>query len=476
MSAPPQSDEALWTAAEAAKALGARAGSAWQASGVSIDSRTIAPGDLFVAIRGPRADGHDFAKAAFERGAVAAVVERAIEGCAPERLLLVPDTLAGLEALGKAARARTHAKIIAVTGSVGKTGTKEALKLALARQAKTTASLASLNNLWGVPLSLARMPRDAAYGIFELGMNHPGELGPLSRLVRPHVAIVTTVATAHSEFFDSLIDIADAKAEIFQGMEGGVAVLNRDNALYPILAMAARAAGVERIIGFGAHNEADARLISYSSRQGSSEVTARILGHMLEYRIGAPGRHWALNSLAVLATVAAVGADLPAAAAALADLSAPKGRGELHRVTLTGGSFELIDDSYNASPASMRAAIEILSASEPGSGGRRIAILGDMLELGSGSPRLHAALAEPLHAGRIDLVFTAGPLMALLHEALPPAMRGARAPDAETLLPLATAAIRPGDVVVVKGSYGSRMGKVVEALLALDRPPRAVNG
>jgi UDP-N-acetylmuramoyl-tripeptide--D-alanyl-D-alanine ligase len=476
MNAAQQGQDALWTAPEAAAALGLFSKASWQASGVSIDSRTVAPGDLFVAIRGPRADGHDYVKPAFEHGAVAAVVEHEIAGCAAERLLIVTDTLAALEALARAARTRSRAKIVAVTGSVGKTSTKEALKLVLSRQAKTTASLASLNNLWGVPLSLARMPRDAAYGVFELGMNHPGELDPLSKLVRPDVAIITTIATAHSEFFDSLIGIADAKAEIFRGMKGGVAVLNRDNAFFPVLAMAARSAGVERIIGFGAHGEAEARLLSYRPSATGSEVSAEILGHTLDYKIGAAGRHWALNSLAVLAAVSALGADVAEAAAALAALSAPKGRGALHRVALQSGSFEVIDDSYNASPASMRAAIEILSASEPASGGRRIAILGDMLELGTGSPRLHAALAEPLHAGRIDLVFTAGPLMGLLYDALPDEMRGAKAPDVETLAPIVCAALRPGDVVLVKGSHGSRMDKMLERLLALGQPPRAVNG
>jgi UDP-N-acetylmuramoyl-tripeptide--D-alanyl-D-alanine ligase len=476
MNAAQQGQDALWTAPEAAAALGLLSKASWQAGGVSIDSRTVAPGDLFVAIRGPRADGHDYVKPAFDHGAVAAVVEHEIADCAAERLLIVTDTLAALEALARAARTRSRAKIVAVTGSVGKTGTKEALKLVLSRQAKTSASLASLNNLWGVPLSLARMPRDAAYGVFELGMNHPGELDPLSRLVRPDVAIITTIATAHSEFFDSLIDIADAKAEIFRGMKGGVAVLNRDNAFFPVLAMAARSAGVERIIGFGAHKEAEARLLSYRPSMSGSEVSAEILGRTLDYTIGAAGRHWAINSLAVLAAVSALGADVAEAAAALAALSAPKGRGALHRVALQSGSFEVIDDSYNASPASMRAAIEILSASEPASGGRRIAILGDMLELGSGSPRLHAALAEPLHAGRIDLVFAAGPLMGQLYDALPAEMRGAKAADVDTLAPIVSAALKPGDVVLVKGSHGSRMDKMLERLLALGQTPRAVNG
>lgn len=466
----------LWTSEEAARATGGRATAPWRACGVSIDSRTLELGDVFVAIKGPRADGHDFVKDALARGAAAAVVARAPAGCERAPLLLVEDTQSALEQLGRAARARCRAKVIAVTGSVGKTGTKEALKLALEGQGKTTASLASFNNQWGVPLSLARMPRDAAFGIFELGMNHPGELGPLSRLVRPDVAVITTIAAVHMAYFDTVMDIAEAKTEIFAGMNGGTAVLNRDNAFFPILLVNAYAARLKRVISFGAHPESQVRLLAFKPSATGSEVTAHIEKRELTYRLGVPGRHWALNSLAVLAAVSAVGGDVSVAAAALGNLAAPKGRGRRHRIMLSGGSFELIDDSYNASPTSMRAAFEILSASEPGPDGRRIAVLGDMLELGPDSPRLHAALGGPLRAGRIQLVFTAGRFMAALHAALPEAMRGAHAESAETLAPHVTAAVRPGDVVSVKGSAGSRMGKVVEALLALDQMPRAVNG
>lgn len=466
----------LWTADEAARATGGRNTRAWQAQGVSIDSRTLAREDLFVAIKGPNTDGHAHVKDALLRGAAAAIVSHVPEDCGGAPLLLVEDTQAALEALGRAARLRGRTKVIAVTGSVGKTGTKEALRLVLERQAKTSASLASLNNLWGVPLSLARMPRDAVYGVFEIGMNHPGELAPLSRLVRPDVAVITTVAAVHMEFFETVMDIAEAKAEIFAGMSGGVAVLNRDNPFFPILLVGAYSAGVERVIGFGAHPDAQMRLVGYAADATGADVAARFDGRDLHYRLGVPGRHWALNSLAVIAAASAVGADLDAALASLADLAAPKGRGRRHRILIPGGSFELIDDSYNASPTSMRAAFEILSASEPGPGGRRLAALGDMLELGPDSPRLHAALAGPLRAGRIDLVFTAGALMAALHDALPPEMRGAHAPNSDALARLLVEAVRPGDVIVVKGSLGSRMGRVIEALLGLDATPRAVNG
>jgi UDP-N-acetylmuramoyl-tripeptide--D-alanyl-D-alanine ligase len=467
---------ALWRSDEVVRATGGASNAAWRASGVSIDSRSAEPGDLFVAIKGPRVDGHAFVAAALERGAVAAVVTAVPAGCERAPLVVVEDTQAALEALGRAARARANAKVIAVTGSVGKTGTKEALKLVLERQGRTTASAASLNNLWGVPLSLARMPRDAQYGVFELGMNHPGELAPLAALVAPNVAIVTTIAAVHMEFFDTIMDIAEAKAEIFSGMRGGVAVLNRDNPFFPVLIVSAYAAEVERVISFGAHPEAQMRLLAYKPAPTGSDVSAHFEGREIKYRLGVSGRHWAFNSLAVLAAVHAVGADVDQAAAALGELAAPKGRGKRHRVALAGGSFELIDDSYNASPASMRGAIEILANSKPSAAGRRIAALGDMLELGPESARLHAGLESALRAGHIDLVFSAGTFMRALHEALPPEMRGSHAETSEALAKILVEQVRPGDVVTVKGSLGSRMAKVVEALLALHRMPHAVNG
>ena len=466
----------LWTSDEVARATGGVTTATWQATGVSIDSRTIEPHDLFVAIKGPQFDGHDFAPAALARGAAAAVVAFVPKACEKAPLVVVGDTQAALESLGRAARARTNAKVIAVTGSVGKTGTKEALKLVLGRQGKTAASAASFNNLWGVPLSLARMPRDAEYGIFEIGMNHPGELGPLSYLVSPHVAIITTIAPVHTEFFDSVMGIAEAKAEIFLGMRGGTAILNRDNPFFPMLIVSAYAAGVERVISFGAHPEAQIRLAAFKPGATGSDVTAQFDGREIKYRIGVPGRHWAINSLAVLAAVSIVGADIGWAAETLAELAAPKGRGKRHQIALANGSFELIDDSYNASPTSMRGAIEILATSEPGSGGRRIAVLGDMLELGPDSERLHAALEAPLRTGGIDLVFTAGKFMRALHDALPAAMRGGHADNSEALAKILAAQVHPGDVVTVKGSLGSRMAKVVDALIALNRTPRAVNG
>ena len=470
---------ALWTSAEAVAATQGRSAGGWVASGVSIDSRTVEFGDLFVALKGPRFDGHDYVAKAFAAGAAAAMVGHVPDGLpAGAPLLTVPDTLEGLNQLGRAARQRVGARIIAVTGSVGKTGTKEALGHCLSAQGATHASVGSFNNLWGVPLSLARMPTDTQFGVFEIGMNHPGEIVPLTRLVRPHVAIITTVEAVHLGNFPSLPAIADAKAEIFQGVEpDGVAVLNRDNPYFEQLAARARESGIRRIIGFGAAPEAEARLVNLAQHPTCSCVSADIEGQAITYKIGAPGRHWVMNSLAVLAALKAVGADLGMAGLALASLAPPKGRGRRHRIETPAGGVELIDDSYNASPVSMRAAFETLAGARPGPRGRRIAVLGDMLELGSQSAALHAGLAVDLEAAGIDLVCTAGPMMAELNRALPPKRRGPHAADSQGLVGPVRELLRGGDVVLVKGSYGSRMGVVVEALLApAAAPAKAVNG
>jgi UDP-N-acetylmuramoyl-tripeptide--D-alanyl-D-alanine ligase len=459
----------LWTAREVTNALGLPAGADWTASGVSIDSRAVEPGDLFVAIEGPNADGHDFVADALAKGAVAAVVHHAPTGVAGDApLLLVDDSLAALAALGRAARARTGARIVAVTGSVGKTGSKEALNLVLGAQAPTSANLSSLNNHWGLPLSLARMPRDTVFGILEMGMNHPGEITPLSILARPHAALITAVEAVHAGFFASVDEIADAKAEVFAGLEPrGTAVLNRDNPHFARLAKAAMDKGATTIIGFGAHADASIRLIDSSADAGGSDVVARIGGQDLRYRIGVPGHHWIINSLGVLATVSAVGGDVRAAAAALPGMTAPVGRGRRHTVKLGSGGFELIDESYNASPVSMNAAFQVLGTAKPGPGGRRIAVIGDMLELGDASADLHGGLLAPLTEHGIELVFAAGPFMSHLWERLPEAMRGARAANSAELTPLISAAVRAGDVITVKGSLGSRMGPIVTALRAL---------
>jgi UDP-N-acetylmuramoyl-tripeptide--D-alanyl-D-alanine ligase len=459
---------ALWTAADAAAATGGSSSTDWDAKGVSIDTRSLGPGDLFVALHGPKHDGHDFVATALHRGAAAAMVDRAIPQLpASSPLLLVADTLAGLAALGAAGRNRSAARIVAVTGSVGKTGTKEALRLALASAGPTYASAGGLNNHWGAPLSLARLPPDACYGVFELGMNHPGEIADLTRLVRPHVALITTVEPVHLGFFPSVEAIADAKAEIFLGLEpGGVAILNRDNPHYARLAAAAKSAGAIEILGFGAHPEAAARLVDCVLDSHGSTVEATVCGAALRFRLPVPGRHWVINALAVLAVAQAVGAAVDHAAEALAGLQAPPGRGRRHELAWRGGTLTVIDESYNASPPSMRAALAVLAATEPGAGARRVAVLGDMLELGAASERLHRELAEPLAAAEVDRVFLIGEAVAALNEVLPEGKRGGLWRSPEEAMPALLRFLEPGDVVTIKGSRGVRVGRVVELLRA----------
>ena len=457
-----------WSAPDAAAATGGSNTADWLATGVSIDSRDLAAGDLFVALRGPNHDGHEFVAAALKRGAAAAMVDRGVAGVSPAApLLRVADTLAGLGALGAAARGRSSARIVAVTGSVGKTGTKEALRLALAASGPTHASEGGLNNHWGAPLSLARLPPNAAYGVFELGMNHPGEIAALTRLVRPHVAVVTTVEPAHLGFFPSVEAIADAKAEVFLGLEpNGIAILNRDNLHFARLASAAERAGAAQIIGFGSHPESDARLLDAALEPSGSTVRATVAGSTLRFRLSVPGRHWVINALAVLAAAQAAGAELGRAAEALAEFEAPPGRGRRRELAWHGGALTLIDESYNASPASMRAALAVLAGIEPVDGGRRIAVLGDMLELGSSSERLHRELREPLDAAQVDRVFLVGQAMASLFKALPEKKRGGLWRSAEEAVPVLLDFLEPGDIVTVKGSRGARVGHIVERLCA----------
>lgn len=465
----------LWTTREIADAVGAPTSADASVSGVAIDSRSLRPGDLFVAIRGLRVDGHAFVADAFARGAAAALVAvPPSEPPAGAPLIVVDDTLAALNRLAQYARRRTAARIVGVTGSVGKTGVKEALRTVLSAQGATTANDGSLNNHWGLPLSLARLPRDDVFGVFEMGMNHPGEIDALTRLACPDVAVITAIAPAHMEFFPSLDAVADAKAEIFAGLtEGGAAVLPRDSPQFERLARAAAAAGVRRLVGFGRAAAADVRWIESISSESGSRVRADVAGTPVAYRIELPGTHWINNSLCVLAAVAAVGADVSRAAAALSQVRSPNRRGERFRVPLPGGDVVVIDDSYNANPTSMAAAIEVLGRSRPGPGGRRVAVLGDMLELGAAAPAMHAGLAAPLDEWRIDVVFTAGPQMAALADALPDARRGGSAGSAADVTPVLLAALRPGDVVLVKGSAGSRMGTVVAALRERSAPTGA---
>jgi UDP-N-acetylmuramoyl-tripeptide--D-alanyl-D-alanine ligase len=463
----------LWTVEAMAAAIGAEREGALPQSvpGISIDSRTLAPGDAFFAVQGDHRDGHYFVAAALAAKAGVAVVaaDRRSELPQDVPLLVVPDVLAALRALAAAARARLQGKVIGVTGSVGKTGTKEALRLALSQDGETHASAASYNNHWGVPLSLARCPASARYAVLEMGMNHAGEIEPLSRLARPHVAIITTVAPVHLEFFGSLAKIADAKAEIFLGLEaGGAAVIDRDNSQFAHLKRRARQAGVARLVSFGEHEGADARLIKCALHPGCSAVQADILGTELTYKIAAPGRHLVHNSLAVLATAVLVGADLALAALALADFKPASGRGAAFEIDLPGGPATVIDESYNANPASMAAALALLGQRPVGARGRRIAVLGDMLELGPRGRALHRGLLAPVDANAIDLVFCCGPLMRALWRALPASRRGGYAEDSAALEPQVLSAVGAGDVVMVKGSLGSRMAPIVKALQKLS--------
>lgn len=459
----------LWNTAEAQAATGGVAlGPTWLASGIAIDTRTLERGDLFVALRGER-DGHAFVPAAFERGAAAALIDDStltVEA-AGGPLLRVEDSLRGLAAMGAVARARSSAKAVAITGSVGKTSTKDALCHVLSRQGSTHAAAASFNNHIGVPVTLARLPVDARFGVFEVGTNHPGEIEPLARMVRADVAVITTVQPVHIEHFGSIDAVVREKAQIFAGAMGGTAVLERDSPHFAVLADFARGHGIKRIIGFGEDGAADVRLVGCGTDVNGSDVAALVLGRELRYRVGAPGLHWARNSLAVLAAVEALGADVEAAAAALGSVSPPAGRGARRRVALGGGDIELIDESYNASPVSVRAMLATLAMTRPPAGGRRVLVLGDMLELGADAEALHVGLAPDIEAAGVSQVFTCGPRMEKLRAALPASLRAVHATDSARLAQRVIEGLRAGDVVAVKGSLGSKMKVVVDAILAM---------
>lgn len=456
----------LWTSDELLAVLGTDCSGTMPSgvNGVSIDTRTLQPGDLFVAIRGDRTDGHKYIDQAFKAGAALAVAEDGYDAVSSGPLLRVTDTLEALNALGRAGRERARARIVAVTGSVGKTGTKEMLRLMLSQLGSVHASEKSYNNHWGVPLSLSRLPRNADYAVFEIGMNHPGEITPLTQMVRPHAAIITTVAPVHIEFFDSVVAIAEAKAEIFAGIEpGGSAILNSDNDQYELLAKCAADANIERIIRFGQAADAESRLVSLEPSASGSVIEADLFGKSFTYAIGAPGEHLAMNSLAALAAIHELGGNTVRASAALAVFGAPAGRGAQSRHTLPGGTFLLIDEAYNANPASMTAALNVLGAVPPDQTSRRIAVLGDMLELGAQSDALHAALAEAIDQNAIDLVYCTGPHMVALFKALPEARRGLWTETSDALEAPLLETLRPGDAVMIKGSLGSRMGPLVDA-------------
>jgi UDP-N-acetylmuramoyl-tripeptide--D-alanyl-D-alanine ligase len=461
----------LWTASDFSDAVEpiSQPGEIGNVDGVSIDSRSIGKGDAFFAIKGDRFDGHAFARSALEEGAAVVVLEEAQKSDfadLSERVVFVDDVLKALERLGRAARKRAKGKIIAVTGSVGKTSTKDALRKALEPSGKVHAAVASFNNHWGVPLTLARMHVDSDYGVFEVGMNHSGEIRTLIDMVRPDIAIVTTVVAAHIGNFDSIDEIAAAKAEIFEGVvPGGAALVNGDNEFGDYLAKQAGICGIENIYHFGSKAEFDAKLLKADLRADGSDLSISLFGEQYQVHLAAPGAHLAQNSLSVLAAVHLAGASVPAAIAVLGRHGATKGRGERHDLSVDGGTALLIDESYNANPSSVSAALETLGLGSAKADGRRIAVLGDMLELGGEAAELHIGLKEVLVDAGLDKAYLCGPMMHHLWECLPKDMQAGYGERSEDLIALLKEDLQPGDMVMIKGSLGSRMGVIVASLL-----------
>lgn len=461
----------LWTSAEATEASGGTTSGTWEATGVSIDTRTLQPGDLFVALAAAR-DGHEFVAQALEAGACAALVNHVPDGVDADKCLIVEDVLHGLERLGQSARARTEAKVIAITGSVGKTTAKEMLKQALSGQGKIHAAVASYNNHWGVPLTLARMPADTDFAVIEIGMSNPGEIAPLARMAAPHVAMITTIAPAHLEAFGAIEGIAAEKAAIFEGLEpGGVAIVPLDVGTAQILLDAAKTSAAE-VVTFGEDEGADLRLTDVILSDDSTVMRIATVDGGRLAKLSVSGRHYASNAVGVLCAVAASGADTTQAAMALSHWQPVEGRGQRERIALSQTddiAIELIDDAFNANPASLAAGLEVLSAITPQRGGRRIAVLGDMLELGAQAVEMHVDVADLPSMEAVDVVHTCGALMEHLHSALPGAKRGTHAETAQELGRVLPRMLRPGDVVLVKGSKGSRVSVVVDALRKLGQ-------
>ncbi len=475
---------ALWTSAEADAATGGHSSAPWTATGVSIDTRTIQPGDLFVALADQR-DGHDFVAAALAKGAAAALVSRIPDGVPPDApLLMVPDVLRALQALGVAARARTKAQVVGVTGSAGKTSTKEMLRVMLGGQGRTHASAASYNNHWGVPLTLARMPADTEFAVIEICMNHPGEIAPLARMSDLHVAVITTVAAAHLEAFDSVDGIAHEKASIMDGLRaGGTAVLNADLATAPILFAHAQKVGA-RVLSFGRAKAADYRLDQVVVAANATVLHASRHGQGFLFKIGAPGAHFGANGLAALAVADTLGCNPVIAACDLGNWAPPPGRGTRERIVtdpVDESGFDLMDDAFNANPASMAASLDVLIAARPEDGigrigaGRRIAVLADMLELGPTEAALHAAIADHPGLASIATIHCVGPRMHALWHALPRRQRGEWVEAAADLLPRVRSLIDAGDIILVKGSKGSKVSLVVDALRKLGQLNASTN-
>jgi len=469
---------ALWTSADAATATNGRSTADWQATGVSIDTRTIKPGDLFVALTDAR-DGHDFVSTALAKGAAAALVSRIPDGVSPDAaLLIVDDVLAGLERLGIAGRARTRAKVIGVTGSVGKTSTKEMLRVMLGGQGRVHAAEASYNNHWGVPLTLARMPADCDFAVVEIGMNHPGEIAPLARMAGLDVALITTVGAAHLEAFADIAGIAREKSAIMDGLRaGGVAIVPADLDVTPILLSHAAALGVA-VLTFGADSSADYRLIRVQICDAATVVQATRHAAPMLYKVSSPGRHFAANGLAALAVADALQLDPMTASADLGHWAPPPGRGTRERIILDiveETAFDLIDDAFNANPTSMAAALDVLIAARPEDGvgrvgkGRRIAILGDMLELGPTEAVLHKQIADHPGLDTITIIHCVGPRMRTLWAAMPRKQRGEWVQTAPELASRVRGLIDAGDILLVKGSKGIKVSLIVDALRKLGQ-------
>lgn len=467
MNSPMQKERSyLWSSNHAARATRGIAQGNWEANGISIDSRDLLPGDLFIALKGPNHDGHDHVSAALSGDAVAAMVEHLPKVPDVGPLLIVPNSIGGLYDLARAARLRSDARIIAITGSVGKTGMKGLIYNALSSVGSVSCSLGNLNNHIGAPLSLARLPIDAKFGVFELGMNRPGEIKTLSNMIRPHIAVITNVEEVHTEFFEHTDGVAKAKAEIFEGLEtGGTVILNFDNKYFEYLNGLARKNNAKNIISFGKQVNADARLLNWLPDKSGGTVEAKIFGVNCKYHLQLRGEHWAINSVAALAAAVVAGVPLALATNGVSSQRAISGRGNVVKCTCRNGYFTLIDESYNASPISMKAAIRSLQEYAPIGQGRRIVVLGDMLELGSNASKLHESLVNEIIRYDISFVFTVGSLMANLHKALPKNIRGSHTSNSSEMVHVLHEIINEHDVVLIKGSNGSKMKVLVDAFI-----------
>ena len=462
-----EADTPLWTAKEIARATNGKITKDFEIYGLSIDTRTIKKGDLFIALKGERSDGHDHAAEALMKGAAGVLVSRLPEGVAEHQAIVVEDTMKALEETAKAAHARSAAKIIGVTGSSGKTSTKEMLRTALTGVGKTHTTLGNLNNNIGMPLTLARMPKDTDFAVIEMGISHAGEMTEMTVLANPDIAMITMIGTAHCEFFKTRADTAVAKAEIFKGMNAnGIAFLNAEDDQFPLLKKEAQKCGVKDIRSFGSAADDNIVLLHIGDVTEGTQVSAKIDEQSYTYTLKLKGRHQVQNSLGVIGILSALNVDMSAALQSLGQLQPVKGRGQRFEIALKDGSFTLIDDAYNANPESMQAGIRVLGASSPVNGGRRIAVIGDMLELGEQAQTLHTNLAKDLIENKIDKVYTVGPNSAALFDTLPSEMQGIKKPVSDELATLIKNEIKTGDIVLVKGSFGSKMSKIVEALKA----------